>query len=89
MVYAKIVNGTVVNILEIRQANAHEFPDCVPVNDIPAEIGDIYKDGNFYRAGEIIKSAVMRVAELEVQIIETEEATANEALAILSGEVAE
>lgn len=89
MVYAKIVNGTVVNILEIRQANAHEFPDCVPVNDIPAELGDTYKDGNFYRAEEIVKSAAMRVAELEVQIIETEEATANEALAILSGEVSE
>lgn len=89
MTYAKIANNTVVNLLEIRQANAHEFPDCVPVNDIPAEIGDTYTDGNFYRSGEIVKSAAMRVAELEVQIMETEEATANEALAILSGEVAE
>lgn len=89
MVYAKIVNDTVVNLLEIRQVNAHEFPDCVPTNDIPAELGDTYKGGNFYRAGEIVKSAAMRVTELEVQIIETEEATANEALAILSGEVAE
>ena len=87
MVYAKIVNDTVVNFIELRQVNAHEFPDCVPVGNIPAELGDTYKDGTFYRDGEIVKSAEMRVAELEAELAEAEEATANEALAILRGEV--
>ena len=87
MVYAKIKDNTVVNFIELRQVNAHEFPDCVPVNNIPAELGDTYIDGIFYRDGEIVKSPEMRVAELEVQIAKTEEATANEALAIIHGEV--
>lgn len=87
MVYAKIVNGIVDNFIELRQVNASEFPDCVPVGDIPAELGDTYKDGTFYRDGEIVKSAAMRAAELEAELATAEEATVNEALAILHGEV--
>ena len=77
MTYAKIVNDTVVNLIEIRQVNAHEFPDCVPTNDIPAEIGDTYTDGNFYRDGDLVKSAEMRAAD----------AGAAEIMAIITGEV--
>ena len=79
MVYAKIVNETVVNLIEIRQVNAHEFPDCVPVNGLRVELGDTYEDGNFYRDGELVMTAAMRAAE----------AATAEALAILSGEVSE
>ena len=88
MVYAKIANNTVVNLIEIRQVNAHEFPDCVPVNDIPAEIGDTYKDGFFFRDGEKVLSAEMRAAEAEAQLATAADAGAAEMMAIITGEVA-
>lgn len=77
MTYAKIVNDTVVNLIEIRQVNAHEFPDCVPTNGIPAEIGDTYTDGVFYRNGERVQTAAELAAE----------AGAAEMMAIITGEV--
>lgn len=73
MTYAQIKGGKVVNVLSIRQAQAHEFPDCVPMNDIPAGIGDTYEDGKFYREGVEVKSPVQKLAE------------ANEIMAILLG----
>ena len=74
MNYAKIKDGVVVNVLTIRRTQAHEFPDCVPLNDIPAGIGDTYADGIFYRAGVEIKSTAQELAE------------AQEILAILGGD---
>ena len=63
MVYAKVRSGAVVNLLELRQANAIEFPDCVPVNDMPVRIGDTYSDGMFYRDGVRIMSTREQLAE--------------------------
>lgn len=63
MNYAKIVDGIVVNVLSIRQEQAHEFPDCVPMNDIPAGIGDAYVDCKFYCDGVERKSAAQQLAE--------------------------
>lgn len=74
MRYAQIKDGIVVNVLTIRQAQACEFPDCVPMNDIPAGIGDAYEDGKFYRDGIEIKSIAQELAE------------AQEILRILGGE---
>lgn len=78
MTYAKIVNNTVVNLLEIRRANAHEFPDCVSTNNFLVEIGDTYEDGNFFRNGELVKSNEIVAAEMG----------ATEVMAIITGEVA-
>lgn len=75
MNYAKIKGGIVVNVLSIRRPQAHEFPDCVPLNDIPAGIGDTYTDGKFYRDGVEIKSAAQELAE------------AQEILGILGGDI--
>lgn len=77
MNYAKIKDGKVVNVLSIRQAQAHEFPDCVPMDDIPAGIGDTYEDGKFYREGVEVKSPAQELAQ------------ANEIMAILMGGGAE
>lgn len=77
MTYAKIANNTVVNLLEIRQANAHEFPDCVPTNGVLVELGDTYTDGNFWRNGERVQTASELAAE----------AGAAEMMAIITGEV--
>lgn len=63
MRYAKINDGVVVNILSLRKSQAHEFPDCVPLNDIPAGISDTYSDGLFYRNGIEIKSIAKQLSE--------------------------
>lgn len=73
MDYAQIKDGMVVNVLSIRQEQAGEFPDCVPMNDIPAGIGDTYAEGKFYREGLEVKSVSQRLDE------------ANDALNILLG----
>jgi hypothetical protein len=74
MRYAQIKDGKVVNVLSIRQSQACEFPDCVPMYDIPAGIGDTYEDGRFYRDGVDVKSTAQELAE------------AQEILRILGGE---
>lgn len=63
MDYAQIKDGKVVNVLSIRQAQAHEFPDCVPLNDIPVGIGDTYTNGKFFRNGVEVKSFAQELAE--------------------------
>lgn len=74
MTYAHIKGGIVVNVLVIREEQAPEFPDCVPVNDIPAGIGDTYENGKFFRDGVEVKSTAQELAETK------------EILAILGGE---
>lgn len=64
MTYAKIKSGIVVNVLSIRQEQAREFPDCVPMN-VPAGLGDTYADGVFYRDGVAIKSTAQLRAEAD------------------------
>ncbi|MBQ2977621.1 MAG: hypothetical protein IJE17_09035, partial [Clostridia bacterium] len=56
-------DGIVVNILSLRKSQESEFPDCVPLNDIPAGIGDTYSDGLFYRDGVELKSVSQQLAE--------------------------
>ena len=63
MTYAKINDGAIVNVISLRKSQANEFPDCVPMNDIPAGIGDTYSDGLFYRDGEEVKSVSQQLAE--------------------------
>lgn len=65
MNYAKIKNGIIVNVISIRPSQAHEFPDCVLLSDIPAGIGDTYSDGAFYRDGVQIKSAAQELADTQ------------------------
>lgn len=77
MTYAKIANSIVVNLISLRQANAHEFPDCVPTNGYLVELGDTYTDGVFYRNGERVQTAAELAAE----------AGAAEMMAIITGEV--
>lgn len=52
MNYALIENGVVDNIIWLYPGNADDFPNAVPMNDIPAAIGDTYTDGAFYHNGE-------------------------------------
>ena len=52
MNYALIENGVVTNIIWLYPGNADDFPNAVPLGDIPATMGDTYEDGVFYRNGE-------------------------------------
>lgn len=54
MKYAIIKDNTIDNIIELHPLNAVEFPDAVPLSDIPANIGDTYENEKFYRDGEEI-----------------------------------
>lgn len=49
MNYALIENNIVVNIIWLYDGNANEFPNAIKLEDRPVQIGDVYKDGRFYR----------------------------------------
>ena len=49
MNYAIVEDGTVVNVIWLLPANAAEFPGAVPLNGIPAGIGDTWDGTDFYR----------------------------------------
>ena len=66
MNYAIIKNEIVTNVIWLSPENANEFPDAVPMNDIPAIIGDSYIDGVFYRNGE----KVLTVVEEAIAVLE-------------------
>lgn len=78
MDYALIDNGIVVNIIYLHPMNADEFPNAVPTNDLPIEIGDTYTEGKFYRDGK------------EIVYVPTEPTyTLDEAATILAQEVSQ
>ncbi len=52
MNYAIVEDGTVVNVIWLLPANAAEFPGAVPLNGVPAGIGDTWDGTDFYRGGE-------------------------------------
>ena len=64
MNYALIENGIVTNVIWLYPANVADFPNAVPLGDVPAGIGDTYEDGVFYRDGEKVLTAAEE-AELE------------------------
>lgn len=74
MKYAWIENGAVTNIIVLYEGNAQEFPSAVRLGDIPAQIGDTYADGYFYR-NEIrllppAEQAEQTIAELDAAVVE-------------------
>lgn len=71
MNYALIENGIVTNVIWLYPFNASDFPNAVPMGDVPAGIGDTYEDGNFYRDGD----RVLTYSESMSQIIDEQEAT--------------
>ena len=75
MNYALIENGVVTNIIWLYPGNASDFPNAVPLGDVPAAIGDTYTDGVFYHNGE----RVLTITEY----MQKEAADMQEALALL------
>lgn len=72
MDYAVIENGIVTNVIWLHYSNAHEFPDAVPLNGVPAGIGDTYDGEHFYRDGERVLTEVetlaVRLADAEAAL---------------------
>lgn len=52
MDYALIEDGIVVNVILLNPGNADDFPNAVPMGDIPAGIGDTWDGEHFYREGK-------------------------------------
>lgn len=73
MNYALIENNIVTNIIWLYPKNVSDFPNAVPMNDIPVAIGDEYIDGIFYRNGERI---LTEVEQLQKQNTEKDEVIA-------------
>ena len=77
MNYAWIEDGFVTNVIWLYPGNASEFPNAVPMNDVPAAIGDSYSDGVFYRDGEkVLTEADQARLEAEKALKETAAAEA-------------
>ena len=75
-VYALIRDDLVENIIWLAPENAHEFPTAVPCGDFPAQIGDLLRDGVFYREGVAVTATPVEKATLVEQLAEAEAALA-------------
>lgn len=72
MRYAVVENGAVMNIIELNQSNASDFPAAIPTGeDRPVAIGDAYADGVFTRDGEPV---LTHTEQLEADLAAIEEA---------------
>ena len=69
MNYALIENGIVTNIIWLYPENASDFPNAVPMGDIPVGIGDEYIDHVFYRNGERILTNLESMIKIKDAII--------------------
>lgn len=56
MRYAMLTGTGVSNVLSLTPQAAGGFPEAIPCNEYPVNIGDTYEDGRFYRNGELLKS---------------------------------
>lgn len=68
MNYAKIKDNLVENVVFFHWSQAHEFPDCIELGDIPAGIGDEYINGKFYRNGKEVKTNLQHAQEQIISI---------------------
>lgn len=62
MNYALIENGVVTNLIWLYPANAADFPNAVPMGDIPAAIGDTWDGAQFLRDGQPVLTASQQAA---------------------------
>ena len=74
MSYALIENGIVTNLIWLHPNNASDFPNAVPLGDVPAAIGDTYADGAFWHGGERILSVAEQLAAAQAALAEMTEA---------------
>ena len=68
MRYAVIMEGTVTNVIVLRETNAGDFPGAVALHDRPAGIGDSYQDGKFYRGGQEVLTSQEEIAQYKAAL---------------------
>ena len=68
MRYAVITEGTVTNIIALRETNAGDFPGAVALHDRPVGIGDTYQDGKFYRGGQEVLTSQEEIAQYKAAL---------------------
>ena len=62
MNYALVENGKVTNLIWLNPDNADDFPNAVPLGDIPAAIGDTWDGTRFLRDGQPVLTAAEQAA---------------------------
>ena len=68
MRYAIVTDGTVTNVIVLRETNAGDFPGAVALHDRPVGIGDSYQDGKFYRDGEELLTAQEEIEQYKAAL---------------------
>ena len=90
MNYALIENNIITNVIWLYPGNTSDFPNAVPLGDVPAGIGDTYIDGVFYRDGERIltqeEQLQQTISNNESTIAELDKALIEATYASLTGE---
>lgn len=90
MDYAIVENGTVTNVVVLKQKDLPYFPDAVLIPEgTLTGIGDQYKDGKFYRDGEEITSQPWQAAEMQRLsnlLIETQQAITDQDIASIEAQ---
>lgn len=77
MNYALIENGVVTNLIWLHPGNAADFPNALPIGDVPAAIGDTYSGGAFWRDGVRVLSVAEQLAAARAALAEIAEALNN------------
>ena len=65
MRYAIVEENVITNIIDLHPINEGDFPGAVMLNDITAQIGDTYENGQFYHDGEVVTRLIDQFAEAE------------------------
>lgn len=68
MRYAIVTDGTVTNVIVLRETNAGDFPGAVALHDRPVGIGDTYQDGKFYRGGQEVLTSQEEIEQYKAAL---------------------
>lgn len=68
MRYAIVTDGTVTNVIALRETNAGDFPGAVALYDRPVGIGDTYSEGKFYRDGKEVLTAQEEIEQYKAAL---------------------
>ena len=68
MRYAIVTDGTVTNVIVLRETNAGDFPGAVALHDRPAGIGDTYSEGKFWRDGVEVLTAQEEIEQYKAAL---------------------
>lgn len=68
MRYAVIMEGTVTNVIVLRETNAGDFPGAVALHDRPVGIGDTYSESKFWRDGKEVLTAQEEIEQYKAAL---------------------